>query len=124
MARGAASGGAGPIRRVMAAAGLAAALMFSPQAPASAAEPIKVGFSMAMTGSVAQNGKQLLIALELWRDDVNAKGGPLWRPVELVYYDDQSNPSNVPGNVAARGHRRAKRRRSSNGYGRAKRRRT
>ena len=65
--------------------------------PASAAEPIKVGFSMAMTGGVAQNGKQLLIALQLWRDDVNAKGGLLGRPVELVYYDDQSNPSNVPG---------------------------
>jgi branched-chain amino acid transport system substrate-binding protein len=63
----------------------------------AAAEPIKVGFSMAMTGAVAQNGKQLLIALQLWRDDVNAKGGLLGRPVELVYYDDQSNPSNVPG---------------------------
>jgi branched-chain amino acid transport system substrate-binding protein len=62
-----------------------------------AAEPIKVGFSMALTGGVAQNGKQLLISLELWRDDVNAKGGLLGRPVELVYYDDQSNPSNVPG---------------------------
>jgi branched-chain amino acid transport system substrate-binding protein len=46
---------------------------------------------------VAQNGKQLLIALQLWRDDVNAKGGLLGRPVEIVYYDDQSNPSNVPG---------------------------
>ena len=52
---------------------------------------------MAMTGGVAQNGKQLLIALQIWRDDVNAKGGLLGRPVELVYYDDQSNPSNVPG---------------------------
>jgi branched-chain amino acid transport system substrate-binding protein len=50
-----------------------------------------------MTGGVAQNGKQLLIALSLWRDDVNAKGGLLGQPVELVYYDDQSNPSNVPG---------------------------
>ena len=46
---------------------------------------------------MAQNGKQLLIALQLWRDDVNAKGGLLGRPVELIYYDDQSNPSNVPG---------------------------
>jgi branched-chain amino acid transport system substrate-binding protein len=64
---------------------------------ARAADPIKVGFSMALTGAVAQNGKQLIIALELWRDDVNAKGGLLGRPVELVYYDDQSNPSNVPG---------------------------
>jgi branched-chain amino acid transport system substrate-binding protein len=66
-------------------------------APATAADPIKVGFSMALTGAVAPNGKQLLLALEIWRDDVNAKGGLLGRPVELVYYDDQSNPSNVPG---------------------------
>ena len=52
---------------------------------------------MALTGPVSPNGKQLLLALEIWRDDVNAKGGLLGRPVELVYYDDQSNPSNVPG---------------------------
>jgi branched-chain amino acid transport system substrate-binding protein len=63
--------------------------------PASA-QPIKVGFSMALTGAVAPNGKQLLLALEIWRDDVNTKGGLLGRPVELVYYDDQSNSSNVP----------------------------
>ena len=89
---------AAQIRRGAVAASVAAALLLWAQAPAPAAEqPIKVGFSMAMTGSVAQNGKQLLIALELWRDDVNAKGGLLGRPVELVYYDDQSNPSNVPG---------------------------
>src|SRR6202522_868737 len=75
----------------------AAALLSFAHAPASAAEPIKVGFSLAMTGGVAQNGKQLLIALQLWRDDVNAKGGLLGRPVELIVYDDQSNPSNVPG---------------------------
>jgi branched-chain amino acid transport system substrate-binding protein len=74
----------------------AAALLLSVHAPALAAAPIKIGFSMAMTGGVAQNGKQLLIALQLWRDDVNAKGGLLGRPVEFVYYDDQSNPSNVP----------------------------
>ena len=65
--------------------------------PARAADPIKVGFSMALTGSVAQNGKQLIMALELWRDDINASGGLLGPPVELGYYDDQSNPSNVPG---------------------------
>jgi hypothetical protein len=69
-------------------------------APARAADPIKVGFSMALTGAVAPNGKQNLLALELWRDDVNAKGGLLGRPVELVYYDDQSNPNNVPGKLA------------------------
>src|SRR6185437_16181441 len=62
-----------------------------------AADPVKVGFSMALTGAVAPNGKQILLALEIWRDDVNAKGGLLGRPLELVYYDDQSNPTNVPG---------------------------
>jgi branched-chain amino acid transport system substrate-binding protein len=76
---------------------VAAALTLLALAAAAYADPIKVGFSMALTGSVAQNGKQLIMALELWRDDINASGGLLGRPVELVYYDDQSNPSNVPG---------------------------
>jgi len=61
-----------------------------------AAEPIKLGFSVALTGAVSPNGKQILLALQIWRDDVNAKGGLLGRPVELVYYDDQSAPANVP----------------------------
>jgi branched-chain amino acid transport system substrate-binding protein len=65
-------------------------------APAHAADPAKVGVSLSLTGGVASNGKQILMALELWRDDVNAKGGLLGRPVEIVYYDDQSSPSNVP----------------------------
>jgi branched-chain amino acid transport system substrate-binding protein len=65
-------------------------------APAYAADPMKVGVSLSLTGGVASNGKQILMALELWREDVNAKGGLLGRPVELVYYDDQSSPSNVP----------------------------
>jgi branched-chain amino acid transport system substrate-binding protein len=65
-------------------------------APARAADPIKIGLSMALTGGVAPNGKQLLLGLEIWRDDVNAKGGIMGRPVELIYYDDQSNGNNVP----------------------------
>jgi branched-chain amino acid transport system substrate-binding protein len=85
------------IRRVVLALFSILTLSFALAATAPAADPIKVGFSMALTGSVAQNGKQLIIAIELWRDDVNAHGGLLGRPVELVYYDDQSNPTNVPG---------------------------
>jgi len=73
------------------------AVVLGAMAPARAADPSKVGFSMALTGAVAPNGKQNLLALEIWRDDVNAKGGLLGRPVELVYYDDQSNPNSVPG---------------------------
>jgi branched-chain amino acid transport system substrate-binding protein len=62
-----------------------------------AQEPIKIGFSMALTGGLAGAGKSALFAMEIWRDDVNAAGGLIGRPVELVYYDDQSNPSTVPG---------------------------
>lgn len=64
---------------------------------AVAAEPIKVGFALGLTGANAPNGKQLLVALEIWRDDVNAKGGLLGRKIELVYYDDQTQPANDPG---------------------------
>jgi branched-chain amino acid transport system substrate-binding protein len=59
-------------------------------------EPIKIGFSMALTGGLAGAGKPALIAMEIWRDDVNAQGGLLGRPVEFVYYDDQTQPANVP----------------------------
>jgi branched-chain amino acid transport system substrate-binding protein len=74
---------------------IAAASVFglAPQR-AGAADPIKVGLSLGLTGANAPNGGQLLLALQIWRDDVNAKGGLLGRPVELVYYDDQTNPSN------------------------------
>jgi branched-chain amino acid transport system substrate-binding protein len=63
---------------------------------ANAADPIRIGMSMALTGGVAPIGKQVLTALQIWRDDLNANGGLLGRPVELVFYDDQSNPANVP----------------------------
>ncbi|MDB5410984.1 MAG: hypothetical protein JWL84_5896 [Rhodospirillales bacterium] len=66
-------------------------------APVRAAEPIKIGFSISLTGGLAANGKQVLVAMQIWRDDVNANGGLLGRPVELVYFDDQSTGTQVPG---------------------------
>jgi branched-chain amino acid transport system substrate-binding protein len=66
-------------------------------AAAQSREPIKIGFSMAMTGGLAANGKSALLAQKIWEEDVNAKGGLLGRPVKLIYYDDQSNPATVPG---------------------------
>ena len=65
-------------------------------ARAGAAEPITIGFGMALTGGIAANGRAALIAMKLWEEDVNKEGGLLGRPVKLVYYDDQSTPSNVP----------------------------
>jgi branched-chain amino acid transport system substrate-binding protein len=58
--------------------------------------PITIGFSMELTGPLAVVGKTGLLAFQIWQDDINAKGGLLGRPVKLVYYDDQSNPANVP----------------------------
>jgi branched-chain amino acid transport system substrate-binding protein len=64
---------------------------------ARAANPVKIGFGMALTGGLSANGKPALLALQIWKDDINKKGGLLGRPVELVFYDDQTNPSTVPG---------------------------
>src|ERR1700740_2571230 len=74
----------------------AAALLLMMAGAAAAEDPIKIGFGMALTGPLAANGKMSLVAMQVWEDDINAKGGLLGRPVKLVYYDDQSNPSQVP----------------------------
>ena len=77
------------------------ALLAGAFVPSSAAaqtgEPIKIGYSMALTGGLAPNGKSALLAQKIWEEDVNARGGLLGRPVKLVYYDDQTNPATVPG---------------------------
>jgi branched-chain amino acid transport system substrate-binding protein len=62
-----------------------------------AAQPLRIGFSMGLTGPLAANGKAALLAMEIWRDDVNTAGGLLGRPVELIYYDDQGKPATIPG---------------------------
>src|SRR6185369_8353802 len=64
---------------------------------ACAQQPLRIGFGMSLTGPLGGNGTAALIAMELWRDDVNAKGGLLGRKVEFVYYDDQTNPATIPG---------------------------
>ncbi|MFM9885861.1 MAG: amino acid ABC transporter substrate-binding protein [Burkholderiales bacterium] len=64
---------------------------------ALAQTPIKIGFGMSLTGPLSANGKAALIAMQLWAEETNAKGGLLGRKVELIHYDDQSNPSTVPG---------------------------
>ncbi len=53
---------------------LAALLLVVLALPARAADPIRIGFSDNLTGGSAPNGKQILLAFEIWRDDVNAKG--------------------------------------------------
>jgi branched-chain amino acid transport system substrate-binding protein len=73
-----------------------AATGFAARAKAQA-KPLTIGFGMALTGGLAPNGKAALLAMQIAEADINARGGLLGRPVKLVYYDDQSNPSTVPG---------------------------
>jgi branched-chain amino acid transport system substrate-binding protein len=86
-------------RRLLATASAGAALAASPlginllhaQQP-----PIRIGMSMPQTGGLAGGGKPSLLGIEIWRDDVNAKGGLLGRKVELVVYDDKSSAAETP----------------------------
>ena len=77
--------------------GAAAGSLALAMSPALAAEPIRIGFGMSLTGPNAPAGKMFLLGREIWRDEANANGGLLGRPIQFVYYDDQSNPSLVPG---------------------------
>jgi branched-chain amino acid transport system substrate-binding protein len=77
--------------------GLAAVVTGQASAQAPSGEPIKIGFSMALTGPLSPNGKQALLGLQIWEEEINAKGGLLGRPVKLIYYDDQSQSAPVPG---------------------------
>ena len=67
------------------------------RALAQSGNAIKIGFSLPLTGGLASNGRAILATYQMWQDDINAKGGLLGRKVEFVYYDDQSNPTLVPG---------------------------
>jgi branched-chain amino acid transport system substrate-binding protein len=79
----------------LAVAMFAAGVLFA--GAARSAEPVTIGFGMALTGGLAGAGKTALLAMQIWQDDINAKGGLLGRPVKLVYYDDQTNSATVPG---------------------------
>ena len=84
-------------RAVMTALFAAVGLALTSPQPVVAAEPIKIGFGMGLTGGLAASGKAALLGMKIWEEETNAAGGLLGRPVKLIYYDDQSNPSTVPG---------------------------
>jgi len=59
--------------------------------------PIKIGMSMPQTGTLGAGGQAALLALRMWVDETNQKGGLLGRKIEFIAYDDQGNPANTPG---------------------------
>ena len=85
-------------RKVIGVVGAAAVTAALPGKRAFAqAGPVKIGMSMPQTGSLGAGGKAELVAIRMWVDDVNKKGGLLGRKVELIAYDDQTNPALTPG---------------------------
>jgi ABC-type branched-subunit amino acid transport system substrate-binding protein len=85
--------------------------------PARAVDPITIGFGMALTGGLAPNGKAALLAMQIWAEEINAKGGLLGPPIKLIYYDDhrgdetlgyQASGGAPPALILRKGTRRAR----------------
>ena len=67
----------------------------SPSTGANAAEPIRVGAVLSFSGGVELYGQQAKLGLDLAARDINAAGGILGRPVELIYADDKTRPASA-----------------------------
>ncbi|HLW92910.1 MAG TPA: amino acid ABC transporter substrate-binding protein [Roseiarcus sp.] len=78
------------------AASVSAAALARPAFAQSSDGPIRIGYTLPLSGGLAGNGKPAFLAHRLWAEDLNAKSGLLGRKVELVNYDDQSNAAQVP----------------------------
>ena len=81
-----------PVCFLIALAWLATAGTATAQSP-----PIKIGYSMSLTGGLASGGRQAALVYDMWADEVNEHGGLLGRKIAMIKYDDQSTPSTVPG---------------------------
>ena len=89
-----------PFRRLWPQAVAATTLGLLMSSPALAVEPIKIGLVAALSGQSAKSGEALTRGLTIAIDEINADGGILGRPVELIRRDDESNPAK--GMLAAR----------------------
>jgi branched-chain amino acid transport system substrate-binding protein len=86
--RAAAGAAAGAAAALALAAAVAAAALAGAAVPAVAADPIRIGSVVSATGPAAFLGDPEAKTLKLTVDEINAKGGLLGRPLELVLYDD------------------------------------
>jgi branched-chain amino acid transport system substrate-binding protein len=85
-------------RKWLSLAGIAALAAALGLAPAQAQQqPIRIGIGISQTGTLGGGGKAALLALQMWVDDVNGRGGLIGRKVELIAYDDQSSAGTTPG---------------------------
>jgi branched-chain amino acid transport system substrate-binding protein len=60
--------------------------------PVSSQEPIRIGATLSLTGTYEEPATMIHNGYRLWEKEINASGGLLGRPVELIVIDDKSNP--------------------------------
>jgi branched-chain amino acid transport system substrate-binding protein len=72
---------------------IAIALCFSSGSVVEAQKPIRIGASLSLTGSYAALGQNQQRGYQLCVKQTNDKGGVLGRKLELVLYDDWSDPA-------------------------------
>lgn len=60
---------------------------------AASGEPIKIGGTLGLTGAFSDPAESYKAAYDLWLEQVNADGGIMGRPVEMIIYDDESTPA-------------------------------
>jgi branched-chain amino acid transport system substrate-binding protein len=89
--------GGEPMKLIRAITGILGVMLLAASGITLAQQPIKIGMSMPQTGPLGGGGKAALLALQMWVEDVNAKGGMLGRKVEFIAYDDQGSPAMTPG---------------------------
>jgi branched-chain amino acid transport system substrate-binding protein len=58
-----------------------------------AADPIKIGMPLALTGPLGSVGQEMKNGAQLWAKVENAKGGLLGRPIELYITDTAGDPA-------------------------------
>src|SRR5476651_2146847 len=68
---------------------------------ADAAEPIRIGAVLPFSGGVELYGQQARLGLDLAAKDINAAGGILGRPVEVIYADDKTRPASAEAAIHA-----------------------
>lgn len=67
-------------------------------ATSAAGSPVKVGFSVSLTGDFSGDGKAVLQGYKLWDNYINSHGGLMGRKVKLIWYDDASSQTQVATN--------------------------
>ena len=85
-------------RRHLLASGLSTGslLLGFDQAFAQKADTIKIGSARALTGLVASSFAPLYVGVKIAVDEINAAGGILGRPLEIIEADDESSPAKEP----------------------------